>query len=381
MFNVNLNYDINQTLNPEEWDSDFQAISLHGAMEHLVSDIKNIKDSLQRMGKYIRGKSIDNDSNNIKDLEGVGKAVWKFLSSIYDSYWDGLYVNNTNTTFRNKVSSKFTPWVSKNLNSNNKRKETVKPTFISPIPPPILAKTQKEVDELLKYFKKNTNSQQKKSYANATSSTKQPSLSAPKNIVKKMLKIKETFLNLPNKKIEQVHKVINSSNNKAKPKISMTTKSPSQKQVIISMSYNIAKEFIKDSSSHIVNINHALKAIKSSTIADFIRIEDKGIIITTNIVLLGSDLQEIEKYVKNSLSSDADKVFPARLPQYKSYLKIVDIPFISEKTNSRISLDKIEGILKNNHLFNNIVLTSKPHIIKVSPKFNMSIIWIDIWDT
>ena len=109
MFNVNLNYDINQTLNPEEWDSDFQAISLHGAMEHLVSDIKNIKDSLQRMGKYIRGKSIDNDSNNIKDLEGVGKAVWKFLSSIYDSYWDGLYVNNTNTTFRNKVSSKFTP--------------------------------------------------------------------------------------------------------------------------------------------------------------------------------------------------------------------------------------------------------------------------------
>jgi len=202
MFNVNLNYDINQTLNPEEWNSDFRAISLHGAMEHLVLDIKNIKDSLQRMGKYIRGKSIDNDPNNIKDLEGVGKAVWKFLSSIYDSYWDGLYVDNTNTTFRNKVSSKFTPRVPKNLNSNNKGKETVKPTFISPISPPILAKTQKEVNKLLKYFKKNTNSQQKKSYANATSSTKQPSSSAPKNIVKKMLKIKKTFLNLPNKKIE-----------------------------------------------------------------------------------------------------------------------------------------------------------------------------------
>ena len=155
----------------------------------------------------------------------------------------------------------------------------------------------------------------------------------------------------------------------------MTTKSPSQKQVIIPMSYDIAKEFIKDSSSHIVNINHALKAIKSSTIANFIRVENKDIIITTNIVLLGSDLQEIEKYVKNSLSSDADKVLPARLPQYKSYLKIVDIPFISKKTNS---CNEIGGILKNNHLFNNIVLASKPHIIKMSPKFNMSIIWIDI---
>jgi len=78
-------------------------------MKHLVLNIKNIKDSLQRMGKYIRGKSIYNDPNNIKDLKGVGKAVWEFLSSIYDSHWDGLYVNNTNTTFRNKVSSKFTP--------------------------------------------------------------------------------------------------------------------------------------------------------------------------------------------------------------------------------------------------------------------------------
>ena len=37
--------------------------------------------------------------------------------------------------------------------------------------------------------------------------------------------------------------------------------------------------------------------------------------------------------------------------------------------------------LKNNHLFNNIVLASKPHIIKVSLKSDMTIIWIDIWNT
>ena len=213
-------------LDPEKWDSDFYTTSLHRAMEYLASDIKNIKDSLWRMGKYIRGKSINNDPNNIKNFEGVSKAVWKFLSFIYDSHWNGLYIDNTNTTFRNKVSSKFTPRVPKNSNINNKGKETVKPTFISPIPPPILTKTQKEINELSKYFKKNTNPQQKKSYANATSSTKQPSTSAPKNIVKKMLKIKGTFPNLPNKKIEQVHKVINSSDDKAKLRISITTKSP-----------------------------------------------------------------------------------------------------------------------------------------------------------
>jgi len=147
------------------------------------------------------------------------------------------------------------------------------------------------------------------------------------------------------------------------------------------MSYDITKEFIKDSSSHVVNINRALKAIKSSMIADFIRVEDKGIVIMTNIVSSGSDLQEVEKYVKNSLSSDVDKVSLARLSQSKSYLKIVSIPLISEKTNSHISLDEIKDILKNNHLFNNIILASKPYIIKMSPKSDMAIIWIDIWDT
>ena len=50
-------------------------------------------------------------------------------------------------------------------------------------------------------------------------------------------------------------------------------------------------------------------------IADFIHVEDKGIIVTTNNVSLGLDLQEIEKYIKNSLSSNIDKVLMARLLQ------------------------------------------------------------------
>jgi len=175
-----------------------------------------------------------------------------------------------------------------------------------------------------------------------------------------MLKIKETFLNLPNKKIEEMQKVINSLKDKSKPKINMTTKNPLRKQVIVPMNTDLAKKFIKDSSLHVVNINHALKAIKSNMIADFISVENKEIIITTNNVSSGSNLQKIEKYVKNSLISDADQVSSPRLPQFKSYLKIIGILYISEKTNSQISSNDIENILKNNHLFNDIVLISKP---------------------
>ena len=84
--------------------------------------------------EYIRDKSIDSNPNNIKNLESVSKVVWEFLSSIYNLHWDGLYVNNTNTIFRNKISSKFTSQVPKNSNINNKDKDMVKPTFISFIP-------------------------------------------------------------------------------------------------------------------------------------------------------------------------------------------------------------------------------------------------------
>ena len=95
--------------------------------------------------------------------------------------------------FRNKVKSKFTPQVPKLVN-NNKDKEVVKPTFIFSIPLPIPAKSQKEVIKLSKYFKENTNFQQKKLYANATSLFKQINPATPKNITREMLKIKETFL-------------------------------------------------------------------------------------------------------------------------------------------------------------------------------------------
>jgi len=168
MFNVQLSYDMDQALDPESWDGKFHAVSLHGSMEHLASNIKNIKDSLCRMRRYIKGKSIiDSNANNIKDLDSIGLAIWKFLSAVYDSYWNSLYVDNSKMSFRNKIKYKFNLQVPK-APVNNKDKEIVKPTYISPLSPPILTKMPKEVNEISKFFKKNNNSQ-KKSYAQASS--------------------------------------------------------------------------------------------------------------------------------------------------------------------------------------------------------------------
>ena len=115
----------------------------------------------------------------------------------------------------------------------------------------------------------------------------------------------------------------NGSNNKSKPRLNMTMKGPSCKQVIVLMNNELGKRFIKDSVFHITNINHALKNIKSSVCADFIYADNKGIIISTNNIASNSDLQEIEKYIKNSLQTSKNNIASPQLLQSKSYLKMV----------------------------------------------------------
>ena len=89
----------------------------------------------------------------------------------------------------------------------------------------------------------------------------------------------------------------------------------------------------------------------------------------------------IDQYVKNSNNINSLQVEDSRLPKSKSYLKIIGIPFYPH-TNSQEKLTSIniKTILQQNHIFDNIFLTSKLRVIKVSPKSDMAIVWIDIWD-
>jgi len=193
--NVQLSHDINQALEPKSWNGDFWTISLHRSMEHLVSDIKNIKESLSRMYKYILGKTIDrNKANKVQNLKDVGKAVWEFISAIYEAHWDSLVVNKTNIFFRNKVKSKFSPQINRSQTSI-KDKKTAKLTFMSTLPPSIPAKLPKEVNEISKYFKRNEKQPQRKPYMQASLSSKLSlQLNLSSNIMFDALKIKKNIL-------------------------------------------------------------------------------------------------------------------------------------------------------------------------------------------
>jgi len=245
--------------------------------------------------------------------------------------------------------------------------------LISSLPPSIPAKSPKEVNNLNRFFKKKTivpngKEQGSKSYAQASSIG---------NVARETLKIIEMFPKLQASKIKNIQNIIHGSD-KPKLYINITMKGPSCKQVIIPMNNENKNEFIKNSSDYVININRLFKNIKSECKVDYIRSEKSSVIIVTDKITSSLDLQTIKQYVKSSNKIDTDKVKTLCLLQSKSYLKIISLPYFLNSSKIPVSSDIIEDVIK---IFNDINIISRPRIIKFSPKLDMAIIWLDIWDS
>jgi len=174
-------------------------------------------------------------------------------------------------------------------------------------------------------------------------------------------------------------KVKNSNGGTKKPKVNMTTRGQSRKEVIILMTKSNAELIVNSAHTHISNINKCLKNSKSNIFADFIRVNINGIIITMNSPTSNLDLSTIKKYLKNVQNINPDSIESPCLPKSKSYMKIIGLPYSSKL--EVISPDIIEGVLKESHLFKDATLASKPCVIKALPKSDRAVVWVDIWDS
>jgi len=189
-----------------------------------------------------------------------------------------------------------------------------------------------------------------------------------------VLKIKESFLALNASQIDSVNNIVK-GNPKPKPRIQMTTKGPSRKQIIVPISRDNSAAFLKNSSAHVSNLNRLLGNAKTEVMVDFIRLDPIGLVIATNKVTVQSNLQIIDQYVKKSDDINELQVREPRLSQSKLYLKITGILYFSNgKSQECLNISDIESALKQNHIFNDMKLASKPRVIKVSPKSDMLIV-------
>ena len=293
--NIQIPYDPNAPTEPELWSRNFHSISLHSSIKQITL---NIKDLLNFMARYITNKKVNwKSANNLKDFDGIGNVVWNFILSVYQSGWDSLYTDNKSKTLREKISSRFSPRIIPSLTQKS-NKLVPKPTLASidkiPQPLPLPAKTAKEVNVISKYFqnKKSLNDNKSKEDLKTTKSYAQAS-KAPVNMAK-VLKIKKVFPALNMEKINQVNNIVKETV-KSKPKIQMTTKGPSRKQIIIiPMSKENVDSFIKNSSLYVSNINRQFCNAKSEILVNYIRAEPLGITVVTNKVSQPSDLMLID---------------------------------------------------------------------------------------
>ena len=238
-------------------------------------------------------------------------------------------------------------------------------TNISVVPPP----PNKNVESTVKKAPKPLN--MKKSYVQASKSNL--------SHIEDILQVKEAFPALLANKVGKVLKIKNSREGSKKPRINMMTRGLSRKEVIIPIAKHIAELIVKSAHTHITNVNKCLKNSKSDIVTDFIYITNSGIVITTNKPANDLNLSTIEKYLKSIQNVDSDSIESLHLPKSKSYMKIIGLPYKIEQ--DVISPDYIEGVLKETHLFKDVVLVSKPCVIKASPKSDMVVVWVDIWDS
>jgi len=261
IINIQLPYDLNSSTEPDLWSSSFHPISLHRSIKQIVLDTKSIKDLLNFIARYIANKKVNSSkANELLDFDGIGDFIWNFISSVYQANWDSLYTDNKTSTLRTKISFKFSSRIAPTTNKNNK--ETNKPVpvtidKVSPLPS-LPAKSKREVNIISKYFQNNKPLVK----ARKLTETNKPAISYAQAIkpsvnTSEVLKIKEAFLALNAKKIDQINNIVK-GNPKPKPRIQITTKGPSRKQVIVLMNSENNSIFMKNLALHVTNINRHL---------------------------------------------------------------------------------------------------------------------------
>ena len=113
--------------------------------------------------------------------------------------------------------------------------------------------------------------------------------------------------------MDQIHKIVNSTP-KSKPRIQITTKGLSRKQIIIPMSNDNILKFMKESLFYVANINQALKNAKLEILVDFICSDIASITVITNKVVIQSNLYIIENYIKKVNDIDIININTPCLP-------------------------------------------------------------------
>ena len=120
-------YSANILADPSLWDGNFTATFLFGTNKFLHSNVHNMACSLQCMACFLKQRNLNGcNSNNIAQLRLFGESAWDFISTIFKSGWDQLYLSGA-TSIRDNIKTHFGNLKNhdNNTHNNSTPKETI----------------------------------------------------------------------------------------------------------------------------------------------------------------------------------------------------------------------------------------------------------------
>jgi len=162
------------------------------------------------------------------------------------------------------------------------------------------------------------------------------------------------------------------------PKI--TTHGPTRRQMLIPLNTPTA-EVVANAATTVESCNRGLVEAHSKLRVESVHKAWDGISMSTNFVASAAELEVIKQWFKKVASLAASTVVEPCLPQSKSFLKILGVSYWGNNSSLPITQAQVESIIANTPVFEGVVLASCPCIMKVSPSSDISVIWIDIWDS
>ena len=147
----------------------------------------------------------------------------------------------------------------------------------------------------------------------------------------------------------------------------MMTQGPTRCQVLIPLDSTAAELIVTNATSAVQSCNKGLVEARSKLRVESVHKAWDGVSMSTNSVASAAELEMIKQWLKKTAGlGESTEVEPC-LPQSKSFLKILDIPYWDSKSSLPITPAQVEAALSNSPLFEGVSLASMPRIMKASP--------------
>ena len=152
-------------------------------------------------------------------------------------------------------------------------------------------------------------------------------------------------------------------------------------QVLIPLTLAAAETVVANAALAVESCNKGLVSARSKLRVESVHKVWDSVSMSINFVASVAELEVIKQWLKKTASlGEITEVEPC-LPQSKSFLKVLGVPYWDSKTSLPVTSTQVAEALSSSSLFEGITLAYIPHIMKASPSFDMSVIWIDIWNS